>query len=173
MQTSERLSKILKTRSDGSNDSLLVKNINDFRKALQFVLKWEGGYVFDPDDPGGETKWGISKRAHPDLDISLLTPEACAGIYAEEYWDALGCDSIPFPYNVVVFDSAVNLGVNRVGGWCQDCATPEELLEKRKQHYFSLINKNPRMSKYLRGWLNRLGDLQKFIELNTPETGSS
>jgi lysozyme family protein len=147
-----------------------MTKINDFRKALQFVLQWEGGYVIDPDDPGGETKWGISKRAHPDLDIALLTPEIAAEIYAKEYWDALGCDGIDFPYNVAVFDTAVNIGVRRTGKWCQDCTSPEQLLEKRKQWYYSLVNKNPTNSKYLRGWLNRLNDLQKFIEINTPQT---
>lgn len=147
-----------------------MDNINDFRKALQFVLQWEGGYVFDPDDPGGETKWGISKRAHPDLDISLLTPEEAAQIYADEYWDALGCDSIEFPLNVAVFDSAVNIGPNRVGAWIRECKTSDELLEKRKQWYYSLVNKNPTNSKYLRGWLNRLGDLQKYLEINSPQS---
>lgn len=150
-----------------------MTNINDFKKALEFVLKWEGGYVNDPDDPGGETKWGISKRAHPDLEISLLTPNVAASIYADEYWDALGCDSIEFPYNVAVFDSAVNLGVDRVGRWCQSCQSPSEILDKRRQHYISLATKNPSMKKYLRGWLNRLNDLQKFVEINLPVEDSN
>ena len=40
--------------------------MSSFQKAIEFVLRWEGGYVNDPDDPGGETNFGISKRAHPD-----------------------------------------------------------------------------------------------------------
>ena len=39
----------------------------DFATAVAFVLQHEGGYVHNPADPGGETKFGISKRAHPDL----------------------------------------------------------------------------------------------------------
>lgn len=143
-----------------------VENLNDFRKALAFVLKWEGGYVNDPTDVGGETKWGISKRAHPKEDIALMTPERAARIYADEYWTACACDNIPHPKNVAVFDTAVNCGVKRAVDWCRASTTTEEFLEKRKQHYYSLINKNPTMSKYLRGWMNRLGDLQKYIEIS-------
>ena len=40
-----------------------------FERAIDKTLAWEGGYVNDPKDPGGETKYGISKRAHPDVDI--------------------------------------------------------------------------------------------------------
>ena len=39
-----------------------------FERAIDKTLAWEGGYVNDPKDPGGETKYGISKRAHPDVD---------------------------------------------------------------------------------------------------------
>lgn len=35
----------------------------NFEKAFSFVLKWEGVYTNDKDDPGGETKYGISKKA--------------------------------------------------------------------------------------------------------------
>ena len=42
-------------------------------EAIEHVLKFEGGYVNDPDDPGGETNFGISKRSYPDLDIAALT----------------------------------------------------------------------------------------------------
>ena len=35
-----------------------------FDAAVSYVLKWEGGYSNDPDDPGGETNFGISKRAY-------------------------------------------------------------------------------------------------------------
>ena len=46
-----------------------------FEEAVKSVLKHEGGYVNDPKDPGGETNFGISKRAFPDLDIKNLTEE--------------------------------------------------------------------------------------------------
>ena len=47
----------------------------EFDEIIEVVLKHEGGYVNDPDDPGGETKYGISKKAYPDEDIKELTIE--------------------------------------------------------------------------------------------------
>jgi lysozyme family protein len=48
---------------------------DNFDKALSFVLSWEGGYSNDPDDPGGETNFGISKRSYPNENIKDMTKE--------------------------------------------------------------------------------------------------
>ncbi len=45
----------------------------NFDEIIEVVLHHEGGYVNDPDDPGGETNFGIAKRSHPDVDIANLT----------------------------------------------------------------------------------------------------
>ncbi len=55
--------------------------MTNFEGALKFTLSWKGGLVNDPNDPGGETKYGISKRAYPELDIANLTLEQAKGIY--------------------------------------------------------------------------------------------
>jgi len=47
-----------------------------------------GGYTNDPLDSGGETKWGISKRAHPHLTIKNLTYKQAVDIYDETYYDS-------------------------------------------------------------------------------------
>jgi len=141
-------------------------NTNEFRKALTFTLKWEGGYVNDPDDPGGETKWGISKRAYPNLDIKNLTDDVAANIYYTDYWIKAGCGNMPWPYSGAVFDTAVNCGVGRTVGWVKDSSDVSAFIERRKQHYIQLVNKNDRMFKYFKGWMKRLNDLKKFIEIN-------
>ena len=46
----------------------------------------EGGYVNDPNDPGGETKYGISKRSYPSVDIRNLTKEQAKSIYFRDFW---------------------------------------------------------------------------------------
>lgn len=143
-----------------------VEDVNEFRKALGFVLPQEGGYVNDPDDPGGETKWGISKRAYPNEDIKNLTPERACTIYATDYWDACGCDAIPFPLNVAVFDSAVNCGVGNAKAWLKDTPDVKAYLQKRKDYYIKIVNRNPTQVKYLKDWLRRIGDLQKFVDIN-------
>jgi lysozyme family protein len=87
-----------------------------FDQAFQYtVMKWEGGATctHDPDDPGGVTKYGISKRAHPNVDVENLTEEQAKGIYQSDYWNRLGCDNIGGVVALKLFDAGVNLGVNR------------------------------------------------------------
>ena len=54
--------------------------------AIKELLADEGGYVNDPYDPGGETKWGISKRRFPQLDIKNLTKQQAEAIYCQQWW---------------------------------------------------------------------------------------
>lgn len=58
-----------------------------FEDAIEYVLENEGDYVDDADDKGQATHWGISKRAHPDVDIKNLTREQAIEIYRREYWE--------------------------------------------------------------------------------------
>lgn len=81
-----------------------------FETAYQFTLGIEGGYVNDSRDPGGETKYGISKRSYPDIDIKALTLEQAQAIYKRDYWQAASCERMPPKIAVAVFDAAVNHG---------------------------------------------------------------
>lgn len=83
---------------------------DNFAKALDFVLAREGGYSCDPHDPGGETKYGICRKAHPDLDIKNLTIAKAGEIYRREYWEPNWCDQLPYWAALAVFDTAVNMG---------------------------------------------------------------
>ena len=85
--------------------------MSNFDRAIAIVLAEEGGYVNDPRDPGGETKFGISKRQYPDIDIAALTLSDAKDIYRRDYWDVCKCDYLPWPLCLFVFDSAVNQGV--------------------------------------------------------------
>tara|TARA_Y100001951_G_C11296045_1_gene275706 strand:+ start:4160 stop:4333 length:174 start_codon:yes stop_codon:yes gene_type:complete len=51
---------------------------SNFDASLEHVLLFEGGYVNDPRDPGGETRFGISKRSYPREDIRGMTRERAA-----------------------------------------------------------------------------------------------
>jgi len=82
-----------------------------FDKAFQITVGVEGGYVNDPSDPGGETKYGISHRAYPDIDIKALTLDQARDIYRRDYWQAASCDSMPERIGHLVFDCAVHHGV--------------------------------------------------------------
>ncbi len=86
---------------------------NDRETAIDFVLKMEGDYTFDPNDPGGETKYGISKKAYPAHDIKNLSLDEAKSIYLRDYWHACKCDELAYPFSLLVFDTAVNQGVRQ------------------------------------------------------------
>lgn len=81
-----------------------------FEKAVQIVLEKEGVLSDDARDPGGLTKYGISKKAYPDLDIANLTPADAIAIYRRDYWAAVRGDELPWAFALPLFDSAVNQG---------------------------------------------------------------
>lgn len=85
----------------------------DFDTAFTKLIGHEGGYVNDPRDPGGETKFGISKRAYPDVNIASLTLDDARAIYRRDYWDRARCDQLPPQVAFQVFDTAVNSGIGQ------------------------------------------------------------
>ena len=84
-----------------------------FSKVIEMVLEHEGGYVNHPSDPGGETKYGISKRAYPDVNIADLTEEDAEEIYFNDYWSRIKGEELPAGVACVVMDYAVNSGISR------------------------------------------------------------
>lgn len=106
---------------------------SNFKKALKHILKWEGGYVNDPVDPGGKTKYGISDRrdgridGKADLDgdgrgdkrIEDLTLDDAGKVYKSDYWDKVKGDDLIYPIALMSFDCAVNQGVYKATRWMQ------------------------------------------------------
>lgn len=85
--------------------------MSNFDDAVEIVLSHEGGYVNHPQDPGGETKYGISKRAYPNLDIKNLTRDQAKAIYKRDYWDRMRCDQFAPGVSLSLFDFGVNAGI--------------------------------------------------------------
>lgn len=83
----------------------------NFETAFNYVMKWEGGYVNDPNDPGGETAFGISKRAYPELEIKHLTKKMAREIYLRDYWTPLKCEDMIPEIRLLVFDAGVHTGL--------------------------------------------------------------
>lgn len=75
------------------------------------LIGHEGGYVNDPNDPGGETNWGISKRSYPNLDIRNLTREQAKEIYRTDFWNRVNADTLPDGVAFQLFDFAINSGI--------------------------------------------------------------
>lgn len=84
-----------------------------FSSVIEMVLHHEGGYVNHPNDPGGETKYGISKRAYPEIDIANLTEEDAGEIYFKDYWSKIKGEDLPRGVACVVMDYGVNSGISR------------------------------------------------------------
>lgn len=145
---------------------------------LAKLIEREGGYVNDPKDPGGETKFGISKRAYPHLDIASLTEADAAGIYERDYWLSPGINRLGTLRGEAVLDFAVNagqaqairtlqrslrvtadgkLGPQTVAAAC--AKTPRALgisfALERLLFYVSTILARPTSVKYIRGWFKR------------------
>ena len=138
-----------------------------FDDAISFVLKWEGGYINDPLDPGGETNFGISKRAFPSVDIKHLTKDLAKVIYKIHFWDAYSCERLASPLCVVAFDSFVQHNPKLVRQFI-DASLPnywKNILALRRIYYLGLIKKNPALGRFRKGWFNRMNDLSKYCSI--------
>lgn len=82
-----------------------------FETSIERVLGHEAGYVNDPRDPGGETKWGISKRTYPHLDIANLTRSEAIGLYRRDFWEKIHADLLSHAGAYQVLDAAVHSGI--------------------------------------------------------------
>ena len=151
-----------------------------FETAFRFTMGVEGGYVNDPRDPGGETKFGISKRSYPGVDIKSLTLEQAQAIYKRDYWQQASCERMPPKIAVAVFDAAVHHGPKTAikllqralkvaddgeygritHGTLQSRDTNEtlELLLSERAIYLTTC---PAWPTYKRGWLKRLFNLAR------------
>lgn len=97
-----------------------------FDVAIDRLLGNEGGYTTGEGDPGGETKWGISKRSYPDLDIQNLTREAAIEIYRRDFWTPLNEASLPDLIGFQVLDFAVNSGCHTAAQYLQRAVGAKE-----------------------------------------------
>ncbi len=160
-----------------------------FDQAFEIVVGHEGGYVNDPQDPGGETKFGISKASYPNLDIAALTIEQATEIYRKDYWQAARCDDFPELLRLPLFDSTVNQGLRGAITLLQEILRvdvdgiigPKTLNAALKADarelvldffsYRALKYVNTRnFDRFGRGWMRRMFSIA--MELNTTPTPS-
>ena len=109
-----------------------------FDDAFKITIGHEGGYVNDTDDPGGETKFGISKRSYPNIDIAMLTIDQAKAIYKKDYWEKQSCHLLEdFPdVAIELFDSSVNMGVGQGGKIFQEALN---LSNRNEQDYTNIV----------------------------------
>ena len=92
---------------------------SDYKECLDLVLKSEGGWVNNPNDPGGETNLGVTKAVweeyvgHPVTTMKNLTKDDVAPLYEQKYWRPCYGEILPRGLDFVVFSMGVNAGPGR------------------------------------------------------------
>lgn len=172
-------------------DGCTMTKYEKFDRAMYFVEISEGGTNNDPDDRGGKTKYGISEKQYPNVDIDNLTFEAARLIYYNDYWQRNRCSEMSTALAIVMFDSGVNCGVTSAAKWLQKSVNnlgddivvdgvigPVTLtainnyghtklaigvLSYRLKRYIRLIDKNESQYKFIKGWISRVSNLMSYI----------
>ena len=164
-------------------------------EALKFTLKWEGGYTNDPLDPGGPTNFGIIQSRYdeyrrdeklPTQSVKLITKKEYTEIYERYYWDPMRAKWVTAPLGLVLFDTAVNLGVGGATArlqaslkipvtsrWTQaisdtihtsdQVAIALNICNLRIAKRYARVRQRADQKRFLRGWLNRDNDLIKTV----------
>ncbi len=151
----------------------------DFKQAFDLVIGNEGGYINDPDDPGGETRYGISKRSYPGEDIANLSIERAEALYKRDFWIPIFGDQIENQGIAnSIFDFAVNAGLHVSEELAQivvrtpvDGTIGKQTLQainninidmflfsfkvEKIKRYIVICNKRPESKKYFFGWVVR------------------
>ena len=154
----------------------------NFERALAIVLRHEGGFVNNPNDPGGMTNNGITKKVY-DAYMGKVTTEQemrdmpenhVAEIYKKQYWDRVNADSLASGLDLSVFDWAVNSGCGRAVKALQKCVgvkqdgglgpitlksvnehDAEELIEMMSVERETFYRKLKTFEHFGKGWLRR------------------
>jgi lysozyme family protein len=158
----------------------------NFDAAFTQVLKSEGGYVFNKNDPGGMTNLGCTKAAweehcgHPvdEKAMRALQPADVAPLYKRKYWDKVCGDELPNGVDYVVFDAAINSGPGRAAKWLQACVGVEvdgglgpkslaavrvfdakQLIDDYCKRRLSFMMDLPTWETFGRGWTRRVNEV--------------
>lgn len=159
----------------------------NFDDALAAVLEHEGGYVNHPQDPGGMTNLGVTKRVWEawvgktvsEADMRALTPAMVAPMYRKQYWDAVKGDELPPGLDYLMFDFAVNAGASRAIRTMQraigatpdgvigprtmaavKAADPDDLIDKFSAEKEAFYRSLPTFATFGRGWLRRVAEVK-------------
>jgi lysozyme family protein len=157
--------------------------MKSFGTIINAILKNEGGYVFDKDDPGGETKFGISKKSHPEIDIKNLTIDGALDIYRRLYWNPSKAEKLMPELRYQYFDMVVNAGqpsavkvlqkacngklksgnkiavdgrIGRMTIGASEKLEESRLKSYRLLYYADKVVFNPSLEKYWYGWYRRV-----------------
>jgi lysozyme family protein len=172
-----------------------VDIVSTFEKALEFVLRWEAGYVNNPNDPGGATNKGIIQKEYDayrtekklsNRSVKEIEDTEVRDIYENKYWKMGHCDVMNDKLSLVHFDTIVNVGITQGAKFLQRCLKVKDdgkigngtlkalnasnqdslipiYLNQRKSFYQKIVNVNPKLQIFLKGWINRVNSVEKAV----------
>lgn len=154
----------------------------NFDQSFERLLGTEGAYSNHPNDPGGETRWGVT--------VAVARADGYAGemrdfpvsnaksIYRAKYWDAARADDLPPAIRYHVFDAAVNSGVIQAAKWLQRAigvpddghpgpvtfaaaraAPPDAVIRRMNAQRLRFMTDLKNWPSFSRGWARRIADL--------------
>jgi lysozyme family protein len=158
-----------------------------FEVCLARVLKHEGGYVDNPEDPGGATNQGITQATYdtwrvtqglPVRPVAELTPAERDGIYRLRYWDAVRASDLPVGVDYAVFDYAVHSGPARAAKALQAAVyaqqdgkvgprtleavgkyNPAAIVTSIMQERLAFLRRLPHWPTFGKGWTRRIREM--------------
>lgn len=161
----------------------------NFEHIMNKVFLEEGGYVNNPKDPGGATKYGITiavlsayrgKKCTP-TDVKNLTPAEAMLIYKKNYWSVIKGDDLPSGIDYVVMDFAVNSGTNRAARYLQALVgagvdgvignetigkvkkfAPDSLIDKYMDQRLAFLRGLSTWSTFGKGWSARVSRVRAY-----------
>lgn len=143
------------------------------------------GLTNDASDPGGVTKFGLSKNENPNLDVVNLTWEQAQAAYYSSYWLSGHCDKLPGRIAALQFDGNVNNGVGESAKFLQRAigvtadgsigpatlaavanfdpiAVCGAICDQRAAYYQDIVTRRPDQAIYLTGWMRRINEMRVF-----------
>lgn len=142
----------------------------NYPACMKAVLRYEGGKVDDPRDPGGRTNAGVTQRTYNAYrksralfpqDVYKMSDAERDAIYRKQYWDVIGGDTLPAGMDLVVFDAAVNSGPARAKEWLLKAKTIDGYCAIR----LSFLKHLTTWRVYGRGWSNRVADVRSRAKM--------
>ena len=136
-------------------------NPDDFEKDVNQTIRFEGRGLVRDDAGAGPSKFGINKRANPDVDVENLDEGTARKLYKERYWDKIGASELPENIRPLAYDTSVLMGPGRAKEFLQASGgDPEKFMEMRRSFLHNLVEQNPaKYGKYAKSWENRNNEL--------------
>lgn len=169
----------------------MQKNLT-FQQIFNRLMGHEGGYANHPQDPGGETNWGITKRTALANgytgSMRAMTREQAYQIYEKAFWQRYNCDQLTPSVAYQFFDAVVNHGsgnasrmLQRAAGVADDgvigkitlkainAMSENDLLLRFNAERLKFYTKLSTFSTFGKGWVNRVADNLEYAAQDNEE----